>query len=161
MDLYLRRQNAMISSCMILLNTNVKNATSNVTRVVTIDIIYRISGSLTDKGIICNVCRTNPVIIIIIIIQYTIRICSTRGFCSWGFVQRVLSRGFCPGGLSESFVRGLLSVGYVRGGGGGGGLSKGVLSGWFCLGAFCPRINFTTGQFWDIFPERSRVPVFQ
>ena len=146
----------MITSCMIMLNTTVKNATSD--RVVTIDIIYRIIRSLTDKSIICNICRTNPVIIIII--QYTIRICLAGGFCPGGF---------CPGG----FVRGVLSGGFVRGGfvrgffpGGGvvrgilgrrvlsggalsigvlspGGFGRGVLSGGGggCLGGFCLEVG--------------------
>ena len=47
----------MITSCVIMLNTTVKNATSKCDRVVTIDIIYKIIGSLTDESIICNVGR--------------------------------------------------------------------------------------------------------
>ena len=109
--------NSMITSCMTMLNTTVKNATSNVTRVVTIDIIYRIIGILTDKSIIYNVCRTNPVIIIMKTIQCTIRICLSGGFCPGGFVQR----GLCPGGVCPGcFVQGVLSWGV---------LSRGVLSG--------------------------------
>ena len=116
---------------MIILNTPVKNATSNVTdQVVTIDIIYRIIGSLMDESIICNVCRTNHtiiIIIIIIIIQYTIRICLSGGFVRGGG----LSGRFCPWGFVRGgFVRG----GFVRGWGffpGGGVVSWG-----FCQGDF-------------------------
>ena len=128
---------------MIILNTPVKNATSNVTdQVVTIDIIYRIFGSLMDESIICNVCRTNPTVIIIIV-QYTIRICLSGGFCPGGFVRGVLSGGFCPGGgvYPGGFVRGVLSGGVLSGvvlseggfffRGGGlcpGGFARGILS---------------------------------
>ena len=37
-----------------------------------------------DKSIICNICRINPVIIII---QYNIRIVCPGGFCPGGFVE--------------------------------------------------------------------------
>ena len=105
------------------------------------------------------ICRTNPVIIIVI--QYTIRICLaggfilgvlSGGFCPGGFVRWVLSGGVCPGGfVLEVLPRGFCSweggclrgfcPGFFQGGSGWfvrGVLSGGLVQGGLSRGVFCP-----------------------